>query len=118
MLRPHGPLGSLECRVCALVSQLLKQKRGLYLWHLLLTSTTGSTVTHTGLDAGKVMIHERIERSCECKENQSVSVGHGLMVPTKTGHVTVEQPCTSRMQHEGSQGRQHKHNEASEKESP
>ena len=49
------------------------------------------------------------------RENHSVSVGHGLMVPTKTGHVsTVEQPCTSRMQHEGSQGRQHKHNEASE----
>ena len=60
------------------------------------------------------MIHERIERSCECKENQSVSVGHGLMVPKKTGHVTVTQPCTSRMQHEGSQGRQHKDNEASE----
>ena len=36
------------------------------------------------------------------------------MVPKKTGHVTVEQPCTSRMQHEGSQGRQHKDNEASE----
>ena len=51
--------------------------------------------------------------SCECKENQSVSVD-GLMVPTKTGHVTVEQPCTIRMQHEGWQGRQHKDNEASE----
>ena len=33
---------------------------------------------------------------------------------TKTGHVTVEQPCTIRMQQEGWQGRQHKHNEASE----
>ena len=43
-----------------------------------------------------------------------MSVGHGLMVPKKTGHGTVEQPCTSRMQHEGSQGRQHKDNEASE----
>ena len=55
----------------------------------------------------KVMIYMKASNvsSCECKENQSVSVGHGLMVPKKTGHGTVKQPCTSRMQHEGSQGR-------------
>ena len=61
-------------------------------------------------------LHESVERLIlrVQREPKRVSVGHGLMVPKKTGHGTVKQPCTSRMQHEGSQGRQHKDNEAGE----